>query len=1048
MKYSAVLFSALLFTGTVTAGILPGDSKTGDNLLPGTDSQGNVLPGGSSGGGNQLPGGSSGGGNILPSPSATKGGGDFFISATRLSESSASDTGNNSKATLEPGEPVHGGYAGNPGGKSLWWSWKSTVTGVLVVSTAGSSIDTVIGVYTGDSVASLTRVASDNDSGASATSVATVPVVVGLTYYIAVDGYNGAAGNIHISLNATEYSTTSDGRPSNDDFDNAEVLSGNYATAVGFNDYATPQDNDYWYNVYGVGRGIWWTWTAPANGTVTITTDGSSFDTLLAVTDKATYQEITGFASYLRADDDGGNTTRSSKVTFTAVKGVTYHITVDGFPYGDVVAAGTTLLDLTLVPIADNPDNDNFEYRTGIQGDSYSVAATNVKATALIVEPLHAGSDSAATVWWTWTAPSVAGKVTLTAAQTSDTDTINPVIAVYTGNTIDTLTPIDSATDGNDDGTTTLEFNVVPGTVYQIAVAGGAAGDTGAFNFTLAYANGSPAFLAQPVSVNAVVGANAVFSAPKTSATITPAIFQWQRMIGKTWTNIVNDATYAGATTDTLMVSNVALVNSGTQFRCQLYNLLGVATSSSATLTVVPNPPSALVGFNNVKVSTVVNTTIASANPNFAVKYYVSGLPKGLKLNSTTGQITGTVTASPGSYTVTYWTQSGKLKSAIVTTVIVVPPYPAALTGDFEALLTDGSDVPVAKLQLTIGSTGLYTGKLTSGAAAVNTLKGSLVSLDDTTATSTIEIKRKGFATSTLSFTVKAATVDATLKVVGGATLGTAVDGVKVATTSIDWAGTYTLAFDAPALLNNADAPPIPAGSGYASVNIASNGVMTITGKNADGTPLTASLASDSTATYRLYAKPNTGIGSYVAGWLVMSERATDLGVYHADAGDNQDLYWGLTASSKNTAYRDGFGPLGLTARMEPWANLFAPTLQIDSLAGTGIFGVNITGAGISNSGGNTNQLPTSLQLMLGGQIGLTSANLSGWSVNVNTSTGVYTGSFTVTDTLTRKVSFSGVMLQLPDDDTTFKFGQGFFLLPSTVKKGPALSGAIEFVIP
>jgi hypothetical protein len=1047
MKYSAVLFSALLFTATTFAGLLPGGSNTGGDLLPGgSGSGGNVLPGGSSGGGNVLPDGSSGGGNVLPSSGSKSGGSDMFVSATVLTGDSAQDIANNSKATLEAGEPVHGGSSGVVGGKSLWWKWRATITGTLVVSTAGSSIDTLVGIYTGDSVDSLVRLGADNDSGANATSLLTIPVVTGLTYYIAVDGYNGEGGDIILQLAAAPYPTTVDGRPYNDDFENAEILSGSYTTSVGYTDDATAGTNDYFGSSFSDNRSIWWAWTAPASGSVTMSTDGSSFRTFLAV----------------MADPDGlGDrwvasasdlTNNAAKVTFQVVKGVTYYITVDGsviYLNNGGTSRGTAFISIDLVPTTTvtinkvevtRPANDQFEFRTGVKSNSYSQSATNKNATAAVDEDLHGGSNSTSTVWWTWTAPKV-GKLTLTATSSDTTDTVKPVIAAYTGSTIGSLTPIGSATDVN--GVTKLFFNVQPGIVYQIAVCGGVVDDSGPFNFTLEYSDGSPAFAAQPVSINALSGSSVVFSAPATDATLNPYIYQWQRLVGKTWVNIVSDATYtAGPTIPTLNVNNVTLGNSGSQFRCLLYNVLGVATSSVATLTVVPNPPTALsASFNTIKVGTLVNTTVAVVNPNFAVKYYALGLPKGLKINANTGQITGTLTAAAGSYTVTYWTQSGKLKSSVLTTIIVVPPYPAALTGDFEALLTDGSDIPVGKLQVTIGSTGLYTGKLTTGAAAVNVLKGSLVvAANDLSATSTLAIKRKGFPNSQLSFTVlNTGRIDATLTG-DSATSGTAVNGVKVATSSIDWAGTYTLAFTAPTLIN-LDHRLIPDGSGYASVKIAANGVMTITGKNADGTPLTASLASDSTASYRLYAKPNTNIGSYVAGWFTLSPRSG--GGYHVDVSTNEDIYWGLAASSKNAAYKDGFGPLALSASMEPWANLFAP-YQV-SLADDGLFGVDIFGAGITNGGTNPNNLPTALQLILGGKISLTSPNLSGWSLTLNTSTGVFTGSFTVTETLTRKVSFGGVLLQLSDAGV---FGQGYFLLPSTVKKGSPLSGGLEFIAP
>jgi hypothetical protein len=31
------------------------------------------------------------------------------------------------------------------------------------------------------------------------------------------------------------------------------------------------------------GKSVWWTWVAPANGLVTVSTQGSTFDTVLAV---------------------------------------------------------------------------------------------------------------------------------------------------------------------------------------------------------------------------------------------------------------------------------------------------------------------------------------------------------------------------------------------------------------------------------------------------------------------------------------------------------------------------------------------------------------------------------------------------------------------------------------------------------------------------------------------------------------------------------------------------------------------------------------------
>ena len=60
--------------------------------------------------------------------------------------------------------------------------------------------DTLLGVYTGSSQATPSLVASNDDAPGLTTSVVTINVVAGATCQIAVDGYNGASGNINLGL--------------------------------------------------------------------------------------------------------------------------------------------------------------------------------------------------------------------------------------------------------------------------------------------------------------------------------------------------------------------------------------------------------------------------------------------------------------------------------------------------------------------------------------------------------------------------------------------------------------------------------------------------------------------------------------------------------------------------------------------------------------------------------------------------------------------------------------------------------------------------------
>ena len=107
-------------------------------------------------------------------------------------------TGSNVGATKEPGEPNH---AGDAGGASVWWEWTAPSSGTITISTAGSSFDTLLGVYTGSSVSALTEIASnDDDPSADYESRVVFSAASNQTYQIAVDGYDGDSGSVQLLL--------------------------------------------------------------------------------------------------------------------------------------------------------------------------------------------------------------------------------------------------------------------------------------------------------------------------------------------------------------------------------------------------------------------------------------------------------------------------------------------------------------------------------------------------------------------------------------------------------------------------------------------------------------------------------------------------------------------------------------------------------------------------------------------------------------------------------------------------------------------------------
>lgn len=96
-------------------------------------------------------------------------------------------------ATKELGEPNH---AGRPGGASVWYSWKPLESGLAKLDTCGSGVDTLLAVYTGDTVRELTKVAANDDAGncGAGASALQFDATAGATYRVAVDGAAGKGG--------------------------------------------------------------------------------------------------------------------------------------------------------------------------------------------------------------------------------------------------------------------------------------------------------------------------------------------------------------------------------------------------------------------------------------------------------------------------------------------------------------------------------------------------------------------------------------------------------------------------------------------------------------------------------------------------------------------------------------------------------------------------------------------------------------------------------------------------------------------------------------
>jgi subtilisin family serine protease len=243
--------------------------------------------------------------------------------------------------------------------------------------------------------------------------------------------------------------------PANDRFASRATLTGTTTTITASSVGASKETGEPAHAGNSGGKSVWWTWTAPISGSVTISTLGSDFDTLLAIYTGSAVSAL----SVVAANDNQGFFLFSS-VSFTATTGTAYQIAVDGFGG----ASGTVQLSLKMsVP----PANDTFANRLPLSGPSVTTAGNNDNGTKEPGEPLHAGNTGGKSVWWTWTATSAGPVRVATTGSAFDT-----TLGVYTGTSVGVLTLIAGDDDSGGWPASAVTFAAVAGTSYQIAVDG------------------------------------------------------------------------------------------------------------------------------------------------------------------------------------------------------------------------------------------------------------------------------------------------------------------------------------------------------------------------------------------------------------------------------------------------------------------------------------------------------------------------------------------------------------------------------------------------
>ena len=248
--------------------------------------------------------------------------------------------GSTSGATRERFEPALG--YGEDGG-TVWYELRATATGEISISTCGTASDHHLGVFTGSALKVLAEEATGDHSNC--------PVRRGSEYGGTGLNFSAVAGRTYrIAVGAFERSdeggfqlvTAAVANYPNDAFAAARSIRVG-RRVVENNELATAERGEPRHARLRAQHSLWFRFRAPATGRFRLSTEGSSFDTRIAVYRGGALGSLRRVAS----NDDASARTVSSRLTFRATRGTTYRIALDGTRSGVSSGQGDAVLTLS-----------------------------------------------------------------------------------------------------------------------------------------------------------------------------------------------------------------------------------------------------------------------------------------------------------------------------------------------------------------------------------------------------------------------------------------------------------------------------------------------------------------------------------------------------------------------------------------------------------------------------------------------------------------------------------------------------------------------------
>ena len=196
---------------------------------------------------------------------------DFVNAITIPAPLPYTNTQSTGQATLEPEEPAAPGICASTGA-TVWYRLTPSISETLVVSTSGSSFDTVLAVYTGTSIAALSPPLVCNDDLMTLQAQVSFAAEAGTTYYFQAGGFLGTMGTLKISVGLP---------PVNDDFANAIIIPPSLPYSTAQSTMSAGMEPGEPAPCGSISATVWYRITPSTTRTITISTAGSGFDSVL-----------------------------------------------------------------------------------------------------------------------------------------------------------------------------------------------------------------------------------------------------------------------------------------------------------------------------------------------------------------------------------------------------------------------------------------------------------------------------------------------------------------------------------------------------------------------------------------------------------------------------------------------------------------------------------------------------------------------------------------------------------------------------------------------